>query len=291
LNNYYVVELFFFRPRVLSVLAFLKLATSYECFKPESNGRCCFKPDGKDLRNAVEDYYYGRAKSQAAKTYGTDIGDWCVDHVQDFSKAFFELYHFNASLTDWNTSSALRMTGIFHRALEFNQPVPFDTSRVTHMTDMFKSAREFNQPVNFNTSQETTMAFMFWNTDVFNQPLNSFDTRKVTDMDHMFEHTYQFNQPLKFDMSKVKYMKSMFSYAKVFNQDVSAFIKVRRQELDMTSMFTGAQSFSQNLTAWSRFIDGTTKVAHMFQGTSCPKKIDPILHKHPPSPGPFCYPV
>jgi hypothetical protein len=67
-------------------------------------------------------------------------------------------------------------------------------------------------------------------------------------MNAMFSEARSLNQPVKFDISKVARMDLMFHNAVSFNQDVSAFPfghKIR----NMSDMFNGASSFSQNLTA------------------------------------------
>jgi surface protein len=103
---------------LFSLLAFsLPCASGFTCYS-KVKGRCCFKPDGDELRRAVSDFCdrsRGGVKSTAALTYGTVIGDWCVDYVQDFSNALSSLDTFNEPLTNWNTSSAINMQELFHR--------------------------------------------------------------------------------------------------------------------------------------------------------------------------------
>jgi hypothetical protein len=106
---------------------------------------------------------------------------------------------------------------------------------------------------------------MFAYAAAFNQPLGSFKTPDVKYMDTMFKGAYQFNQPLnKFDTSIVTSTNGMFENAKDFNQDVSTF-KVGGRIRDMSSMFEGALSFAQHLTAWSGTILEGTSVAQMFK--------------------------
>lgn len=54
---------------------------------------------------AVEDYFNGTLydKMDVRALYGDVIGDWCVDHVQDFVKTFW-FSDINEPLTNWNTS-------------------------------------------------------------------------------------------------------------------------------------------------------------------------------------------
>jgi hypothetical protein len=82
-------------------------------------------------------------------------------------------------------------------------------------------------------------------------------------------------------------MEAMFKHAQAFNHDVSSFSV--SQVHDMSGMFAGASSFSQNLTAWSGALQKGTIVTHMFNGTACPNQHDPQLKVLPQ--GPFCYTV
>jgi hypothetical protein len=126
--------------KVLTLLVLsLKVAegVKYTCYS-KAQGRCCFRPNGYDLRLAVADYFHGKSYSTAAKTFGPVIGNWCVDYVHDFSNLLNGVRSFNLPLTNWNTSSALTMAGMFPLAYVFNHPVNFDTSRVTNMDSMLK---------------------------------------------------------------------------------------------------------------------------------------------------------
>jgi hypothetical protein len=276
--------------KLLSVFALsLNAAEGYTCVS--SNGRCCFGPDGSDLSDATIDYNTAGANSTAAHLFGSVIGNWCVDFVQDFSNVFSFLDDFNEPLTNWNTSSALYMDYMFEGAASFNQPLNFDTSHVTLMPGMFAMATSFNQPLKFVTVRVTDMSSMFANATAFNQPLiGSFKTRNVFDMSNMFDGATAFNQPFvtAFNTNKVTSFKAMFHNAIAFNHDVSAF-KVGGSARDFSSMFQGAVTFKQNLKAWSGTVNKTSKVTKMFKGTACPTKIDPKLNAT--KQGPFCYAV
>jgi hypothetical protein len=235
----------------------------FSCYS-KVKGRCCFSPNGDDLRAAVQNYCHsGGSKSPAAKKYGKVLGDWCVEYVTDFSYVFDGKTKYNQPLTKWNTSSATTMNSMFIENFVFNQPLHFDTHKVVDVSYMFVAAYAFNQPLQFDTSNVKNMAFMFAN-------------------------AVSFNQPVPFDTSKVKSMSAMFKNANAFNQDVSAF-QVGGQIRDLSRMFEGALSFSQNLTAWSGFLRKGTVVTQMFAATACPVKDTPNLTAIPQ--GPFCYPV
>jgi hypothetical protein len=60
----------------------------------------CFA-SGDDLRAAVLDYVVD-GDTFASNRYGSDIGSWCVEKVQDFSNVFRDL-PFNSRLDGWNT--------------------------------------------------------------------------------------------------------------------------------------------------------------------------------------------
>jgi hypothetical protein len=189
------------------------------CYDPESLGYCFFQPDGKDLQNAVRDYYrFGGVYSQAAEEYGTVIGNWRVDYDESYSSVFSTLLKFNEPLTNWNTSSAaVDMSYMFSYARSFNQPLNPDNSNVINMESMFSGAAAFNQPVHFDTSNVVSMNNMFGRATAFNQQV-VFDTSKVTDMGKMFYNALTFIQPVNFNTAKVSTMDEMFSNAESFNQ-------------------------------------------------------------------------
>jgi surface protein len=258
--------------KLFSLLAFaVKVANGYGCY-PKEKVRCCFRPNGDDLRYAVSDYCSNGLNSTAAQTYGTVIGDWCVDYVQDFSLAFYSCDQFNEPLTNWNTSSAQNMFGMFSFAASIDQPLNFDTSKVVNMGNMFSYASRFdqpllsfvtsrvelmygmfefaiyfNQPFNFDTSKVTAMEYMFSNAGYFNQPV-PFNTSNVVTMDHMFEKTYNFNQSLSsFNTSKVNEMSKMFARALVFNQPLPFDTS---KVASFQEMFKSAIEFNQDVSAF-----------------------------------------
>lgn len=83
-----------------------------------------------------------------------------------------------------DTSNITDMSGMFCRALSFNQPIGnWDTSKVTNMFAMFFEALSFNQPIgNWDTSKVTNMSKMFWRAKAFNQPIDNWDISSVKDI-------------------------------------------------------------------------------------------------------------
>lgn len=87
-----------------------------------------------------------------------------------------------------DTSNITDMSGMFCRALSFNQPIGnWDTSKVTNMYGMFFEASSFNQPIgNWDTSKVTNMSKMFWRAKAFNQPIDNWDISSIKDICCMF---------------------------------------------------------------------------------------------------------
>lgn len=78
-----------------------------------------------------------------------------------------------------------RTTDILHGAFHRNDSKftigDWDTSGVTNMTGMFHLATAFNQPLHFDTKNVRAMARMFQNATAFDQDLSEWDVNKVTD--------------------------------------------------------------------------------------------------------------
>ena len=103
----------------------------------------CYRPQDKDeLKNAV------RNKAWNDVTYGP-INNWCIDHITDFSRLFFDDWNFNEDISQWNVSQVTDMSHMFRSATAFNQRInSWNVSKVIDMTDMFWGASSFNQPLN-----------------------------------------------------------------------------------------------------------------------------------------------
>ena len=80
----------------------------------------CFV-DRSELQDAVDDFLYnGSASSDAGKTYGGDMNDWCVDNVTDFSSIFAKKANFNMNIASWNVSQGTSFAFMFYNATSFN---------------------------------------------------------------------------------------------------------------------------------------------------------------------------
>ena len=64
----------------------------------------CFQTT-QELRQAVRDFVYGDANTRAVvtSTYGSAMGNWCVDELQDFSSIFYGMRSFNEDISNWKT--------------------------------------------------------------------------------------------------------------------------------------------------------------------------------------------
>jgi surface protein len=180
---------------------------------------------------------YINGDTSVYEQYGTSIGDWCVDYIEDFSRVFHDdtsprdfFDTFNDDISRWNTSGAKNMSYMFASADAFNQDLSsWDVSSVTDMSDMFSGA------------------------DIFNQDLSSWDVSSVTDMSYMFAAD-SFNRDLSsWDVSSVIDMAGMFYGAVAFNQNLCAWANKLNVNTNVTDMFAEVGS------------------------SSCPNKNDPVL--------------
>jgi surface protein len=129
---------------------------------------------------------------------------------------------------NFNTSSVLRMAGMFRGCSNFNRPISWDTSRVMDMAFMFDGATNFNQNIRFlPTNSVTDMSFMFRNARNFNQPIDLWNTSNVTNMNGMFQGATSFNQNINttpllggWNTRRVTNMERMFEGATSFNNGI-----------------------------------------------------------------------
>ena len=208
----------------------------------------------------------------------------------------------------WNTGNVVTMRGIFRGAKNFNnggkhdtsnKPLILDTSDVYDMSEMFMGAESFNQqlldafampgghsfivqsvkymdnmfngakkfnnggeagtsnnPLKWNTKNLKWMENMFMDAKSFNQELLGFgdgtlqesvswDTRSVERLNGTFRNAIKFNnggKPLKFNTMYVRTMKAMFSGAQSFNQELYQWST--SSVVDMSEMFMGAIEFN-----------------------------------------------
>ena len=68
----------------------------------------------------------------------TEMPDWDVSAITDFSILFRSRSSFDADISGWDVSSVTRMNKMFYGAAAFNQPIgDWDVSSVTNMYRMF----------------------------------------------------------------------------------------------------------------------------------------------------------
>jgi len=231
---------------------------------------------------------------------GSDsIKFWNVTNVLDFGfisdafgGTFFGCSKFNQPIGSWviNTSSPVRMDGMFRNATLFNQDLSsWNVSRVTTMLDMFNNATAFNQNLNsWNTSNVISMQTMFKSNTNFNNGLAigvggtmTWNTSSCTAMQSMFEGATAFNQTVSsWDVSKVTNFGSgttsnfgMFQGATSFNNGLASGVSGTlawtintTSNVTMAGMFSGAIAFNQNISFFN--MSKVTTVINMFNGAS-----------------------
>jgi surface protein len=109
---------------------------------------------------------------------------------------------FNSNIGNWDVSGVSNFTSMFQSQFSFNNGGSdsiknWDTSNATSLSLMFSLCNAFNQPIgSWNTSNVTNMNGMFTRCDAFNQPIGSWNTSNVTNMDSMFDRATNFNQDI-----------------------------------------------------------------------------------------------
>jgi len=195
-------------------------------------GKCRYFPKTKEeLRHII-------AERMEKEGNECDLNDIYTGNVTDMSWLFSatdkkynyfkteDLSDFAGDISKWDVSNVTDMSGMFHRAGNFNSDISgWDVSKVKTMYDMFSAATNFNCDIsNWNVSNVTNMGNMFSGARSFNQPIGSWDVHNVGCMRFMFSSATHFNQPIgSWNVSNVESMYSMFSFADIFNQDISGW--------------------------------------------------------------------
>jgi hypothetical protein len=101
---------------------------------------------------------------------------------------------------------------------------------------------------------EVSLKGMFMNATKFNRPLDNWSVGGVWNVEYMFADAVEFDQPLNtWNTSYFFLANYMFSNAKKFNQPLNNwFISggIENALEEMSSMFSGASLFQQNLCPW-----------------------------------------
>jgi surface protein len=130
-----------------------------------------------------------------ARLFNSNINNWDVSEVTNFSRVFEGTYVFNQPLDNWNVSNATNFNNLFSYAKAFNQPLnSWDTSNVTDMSFMFIYASKFNQPVdNWDTTKVTSIQRMFFCANDFDQDISwkPATTANVWTVDTAYSRLYQ----------------------------------------------------------------------------------------------------
>ena len=194
------------------------------------------------------------------------IEDWNTSNALDMSHMFEGARHFNNMIGNWDVSRVTDFSYMFHNAEIFNQPMTgknaefcscrrgiseWNTSSALTMRGMFQGARSFNQPIgSWNISQVKDLAHMFHGADFFNQTLDDWDTSNVTDMSFLFCGANSFNQPIgSWNTSKAELMNDLFNGASAFNQNIGGW---DTSSVTCTSgMFAGASGFRHSIEKWN----------------------------------------
>ncbi|CAB9520530.1 Hepatocyte growth factor-like protein [Seminavis robusta] len=275
-------------------------------------GNWCFSSELKSLESAFEPLL-----GMGDEGISTDISNWDVSSIWDFRNLFAGVHDISSywGFQNWNTSSALKMVGVFQDT-RWNHDAPpldlsgWDVSKVINLQAMFQKstvqqvnistwniqrvtslqrfsdeASMFNEDISaWNTSSLENLQATFMKATLFNQDLSGWDTSKVTNMNNLFRDVPGYNFPMNaWDVSQVKQMRQIFTGASEFNQDISGWNVSK--VVDLRWAFMGAISFNQNLCEWGALLMHNVKLDGIFLNTSCPNWTSPDLSRG----GPFCH--
>jgi surface protein len=188
------------------------------------------------------------------------INGWDVSGVTSMQNTL-SLCAFNQNISGWNVSKCTNFTSTFNTNTVFNNGGASGTSTI---------------PLNWtlNTTSNIKMSSMFFAASAFNQDL-SWNTTKVTAMENIFQQAYVFNRNIStWNVSNSTNFSSMFQSATAFNNGAAALTTNTApltwtlntsgalKTINMTSMFNGANSFSQDISTWN--IKNVSTMATMF---------------------------
>ena len=95
------------------------------------------------------------------------------------------------------------------------------------------------------------MSYMFQEATSYNQGIDT-NTSSLVDASFMFNKASSFNHIIAISTDNVKNMESMFEEATIFNHSSIIDWKNRLDNLENAQkMFTGTQSFIQDITVWN----------------------------------------
>ena len=210
-----------------------------------------------------------------ATSFHQPLNNWNVSKVTDMRNMFHSPSpsSFDRPLNNWNVSSVTDMSAMFSGATSFDRPLNnWNVSSVTDMSAMFSGATSFDRPLNnWNVSSVTDMSAMFSGATSFDHPLNDWDVSKVTNMFNMFRGATSFNQNLGIwyvtldgssiagtavpgvvgsiltQNSQLKTHKPVYDIGD--SSDKDRFGITDGTKLSMTSVITGKNSYTANITA------------------------------------------
>jgi surface protein len=222
---------------------------------------CVTNDGGAEVYPAAAKGSYEGDTAKLTDFYGSNISNWCVGLVKDFSYVFDNVVSYVRRRKRAKVDLSFYLIS-FPSQATFNQPLLWNTTSATDMAYMFFEAYEFNQPLKWDTKSVTSMSNMFFDAIVFNKDISSWDTTNVITF------------------------SGMFIQAIAFNQDISSWSV--GASCDFSLAFEYATSFNQDLNPWEQQLVGkdcgggaAPLVTDMFKGSGCPVQVATI-------PGDFC---
>ena len=192
----------------------------------------------------------------------SNITNWDTSNVTSMYETFKRTQS-APNISGWDTSAVTNMAGMFEDS-DFNQNIGiWDTSAVTSMSRMFKDATSFNYSLNsWDMANVVNIDNMFNGATSYNQPVNNWTLTDCTNMDSLFANATSYNSNVNFTLpSAITSLDSVFFNASAFNQSVNWTVS---NITDFNSLFNGADSFNQDISAWSIKTTGNVNMTGMF---------------------------
>jgi surface protein len=213
--------------------------------------------------------------------------------MTDMSSLFASASAFNQPIDSWDTSKVTTMSNMFSGASAFNQNIGYwNISKVTNMSNMFNGATSFNQnisswdvynlstkpqqPTDFSTGSALTVANMpIW----ISLTLDTISGTIRTTLTSISSNPTFIQANLRgtlewFAVVNNTSKANITSYAKGLSAGITAFTTsgnvvpfnniVTTLVTDMSSLFTSASAFNQNIGSWDT--SKVTTMSNMFIG-------------------------
>lgn len=205
--------------------------------------------------------------------FNADISKWNVSCGMDFSEMFMNTSKFNRSLSDWNFRSAKTVRSMFDGAKAFNSAL--SGLKMPYCTDfvrMFADAVVFNGGLGTWTyAAGADFSEMFNGARKCSQPINTWKMEEVVSCRAMFKNSGGQIRPGPFVFNKCTNFDEMYYASSPVQFDKYEFPKDRK--FTMNRMFAANNTMNPPLGDWD--VSNCTSMSGMFDGVMFWKEGDP----------------